>query len=104
MSTEERYKESQDDISIIRRELNKLTGAVGEMVDCLKGNEFGQEGLVKQVKAVKEIAENLTARVTSLENSEKFREKAWRIVFLLCGTVIGSLFAKFIDHLIPTKK
>lgn len=101
---DERYRGSQDDISIIRKELNKLTGAVGEMVDCLKGNEFGQEGLVKQARELKIAFDTMNARVTNLENAEKFREKAWRIVFLLMGTILGSLMKSFFDRLVPIKK
>jgi hypothetical protein len=101
---EGRYRESQDDISIIRREVNKLTGVVGELMVAIKGNDMGTEGMAKQIREIKEIADTLSDRVKDLEDKERFREKAWRVVFLLVGTVAGTYIKTIIDRLIPLKK
>jgi len=52
---EERYRVSQDDTSIIRKEVNLLTSAVGDMkmevmkvAEALQGNKFGNRGLIER--------------------------------------------------------
>lgn len=101
---ESRYRDNQDDVRIMRQELNKLSGAVGDLVDCLKGNDFGEDGLVKQFKALKDETYRLKGRLDAIELSAKVNQKAWRIVYILLGTVGGTVLKIIIDHLIPVKK
>jgi chromosome segregation ATPase len=115
---EGRYRESQDDVSIIRREVNKLTGVIGEMKSTvasletsIRGNDMGTEGFAKQIKDMsskmenfEDIAYKISDRVKDLEDKEKFKEKAWRIVFLVVGTIAGTWIKTIIDRLIPLKK
>jgi len=100
---EERYRVSQDDISIIRKELNKLTAAVGDMVGALKGNDFGSEGLLNRVSKMEEMAEKLKDRLDELSITAKKRENQLLLLFTLIGALVGACGKWFMDY-ISSKK
>ena len=108
---EERYRVSQDDVSIIRKEVNKLTQSVGELTQAVRdqsqallGNEFGGKGLVERVDAVEEMAKALTKKLEDIIAHAKSRETYVRIIWGLICFVVGTIFVAIIDRLIPSVK
>lgn len=101
---EERYKGSQDDIAIIRKELNKLTGAVGELVTAFKGNDLGTEGMVAQVRSVIEEQATLKSRLDDIERIARLNQKYLFAFIGTLGIVLGTIAKTIIDHLFTIKK
>lgn len=100
---EDRYKGTQDDISIIRKELNKLTGAVGDLVTAFKGNDLGTEGMVAQVKSVIEEQANLKSRLDDIERIAKMNQKYLFAFVGAVGVALGTVGKTIIDHLFNKK-
>lgn len=100
---EDRYRGTQDDISIIRKELNKLTGAVGELVTAFKGNDLGTEGMVAQVRSVIEEQAKLKERLDDIERIAKTNQKYLFAFIGTVGVVLGSVVKTIIDHLFNKK-
>lgn len=96
---EERYRGSQDDILIIRKELNKLTGAVGELVTAFKGNDLGTEGMVAQVRDLIDEQAKLKERLDDIERIAKMNQKYLFAFIGTLGVVLGSVVKTIIDHL-----
>lgn len=108
---EERYRVSQDDVAIIRKEVNKLTQVVGDLTQAvrdqsqaLRGNEFGGKGLVERVDDVERIALALTKKLEDIIAHAKSRETYIRIIWGLICFVVGTIFVAIIDRLIPAVK
>lgn len=100
---EERYKGSQDDIAIIRKELNKLTGAVGDLVTAFKGNDLGTEGMVAQVRSVIEEQATLKSRLDDIERVARLNQKYLFAFIGTLGVVLGTIVKIVIDHLFTKK-
>ncbi|HSY77039.1 MAG TPA: hypothetical protein VK890_09300 [Bacteroidia bacterium] len=101
---EERYRGSQDDIHIIRHELNKLSGAVGELVVALRGNDFGSDGLIARVKEIEVETDKMKKRVDQIELVAKGRELHVRIIWGLVCFILGTAFVEFLRYLSPVYK
>jgi hypothetical protein len=108
---DERYRVSQDDVSIIRKEVNKLTQVVGDLTQAvrdqslaIKGNEFGGKGLAERLDDVEEMANNLTKKIEDVVAHAKSRETYVRIIWGLICFVVGTIFVAIIDRIIPTGK
>jgi hypothetical protein len=101
---EERYRISQDDVSIIRKEVNKLTQVVGDLTQAIRGNDFGNDGLLKRLETVEETADMLKKRIEDVVQHAKSRETYVRIIWGLICFVFGTIFVAIIDRLIPSKK
>jgi len=108
---EERYRISQDDVSIIRKEVNMLTGAVGDLktetikvVEALQGNKFGNKGLIERIDTVESMAKALEKRLEDVIAHAKSRETYVRIIWGLICFVVGTIFVAIIDRLIPPGK
>lgn len=108
---EERYKVSQDDVSIIRKEVNLLTSAVGDlkqetlkMVEALQGNKYGNKGILERLEAVEATAKSLEGKVEDVITHAKSRETYVRIIWGLICFVVGTIFVAIIDRLIPASK
>jgi regulator of replication initiation timing len=94
---EERYRVSQDDVSVIRKEVNKLTEAVGDlkqetqkMVEALQGNKYGNKGILERLVAVEQTAKALEDKVEDVILKAKSRETYVRIIWgLICA--LGSM-------------
>jgi predicted nucleic acid-binding Zn-ribbon protein len=108
---EKRYRNSQDDIKVMRSELNKLTGSVGDLVVAIKGNDLGTEGMLGQMKRIQEKvaafedrldAAELAAKEATIEAAKK--QFYLMIIWGLVGTVLGTIFMSVINHLFNTKK
>lgn len=96
---EDRHTGTQRDIRDIKFQMDKLTGVVGDLVTALKGNEFGTEGMVAQVRAIIDEQTALKKRLDDLElaNSKK---QMYLIAFVTTvGVVIGTLIKTAIDHI-----
>jgi hypothetical protein len=100
---EERYRGSQDDISIIRKELNKLTGEVGKLVTAFKGNDLGTEGMVAQVRSVIEEQATLKSRLDDIERVARLNQKYLFAFIGTLGVVLGTIAKTIIDHLFTKK-
>lgn len=104
---EDRYRHSQDDVKMMRTELNKLTGSVGELVVAIKGDDMGTtEGIVGRIKAMESKIHEFEDRLdaTEMEAKEAKLEAAKRQFYLmviwgLTGTVVGTIFMSVINHL-----
>jgi hypothetical protein len=115
---EERYRVSQDDVSVIRKEVNKLTQVVGELANeqrdlaqSLRGNNLGNKGLINRIEIgeqtineVKESVDGLTKRLDKIVAEAKSRETYVRIIWGLICFVVGTIFVAIIDRLIPSAK
>jgi len=115
---EERYRVSQDDVSVIRKEVNKLTQVVGELANeqrdlaqSLRGNNLGNKGLINRIEIgeqtineVKESVDGLTKRLDKIVAEAKSRETYVRIIWGLICFVVGTIFVAIIDRLIPSGK
>jgi hypothetical protein len=100
---EERYRGSQDDISIIRRELNKLTGEVGKLVTAFKGDDLGREGMVAQVRTIIEEHVKLKTRLDDIERVARLNQKYLFAFIGTLGVVLGTVAKIIIDHLFTKK-
>lgn len=98
-SREERYIGTQGDISSIKKQLDKLTGIVGELVTAFKGNDLGTEGMVAQVRSVVEEQIALKARLDDLERIAKMNQKYLFAFIGTVGMVLGGVVKSIIDHL-----
>jgi chromosome segregation ATPase len=103
---EERYRQSQDDVKMMRAELNKLTGSVGDLVVAIKGNDMGTEGILGRIKAMENKLHEFEDRLdaTEMEAKEAKLEAAKRqfylmIIWGLTGTVVGTIFMSVINHI-----
>jgi hypothetical protein len=103
---EERYRISQDDTSIIRKEVNLLTSAVGEMkmevmkvAEALQGNKFGNKGLIERIELVEEAADKLKKRIDDVIIHAKSRETYVRIIWGLLCALGGIIATVIIDRL-----
>jgi hypothetical protein len=115
---EERYRISQDDVSIIRKEVNLLTSAVGDLkiettkvVEAIQGNKFGNKGLIERITQVEQMGvtlntrvEEVNARIEKIIANAKSRETYVRIIWGLICFVVGTLFVAVIDRIIPSSK
>lgn len=108
---DERYRVSQDDVSVIRKEVNKLTEVVGDlkqetlkMVEALQGNKYGNKGILERLEAVEVTAKSLEDKVEDVISHAKSRETYVRIIWGLICFVVGTIFVAIIDRLIPSGK
>lgn len=108
---EERYRVSQDDTSIIRKEVNLLTSAVGDMkmevmkvAEALQGNKFGNKGIIDRLEFVEKTAKALEDRIENVIAHAKSRETYVRIIWGLICFVVGTIVVAIIDRLIPSGK
>jgi hypothetical protein len=101
---EERYRGSQDDISVIRKELNKLTGAVGELVVALKGNDFGTDGLIIRVREIEDETDKMKKRIDQIELVAKGKELHLRIIWGLVCFILGTAFVELLRYFSPVYK
>jgi len=101
---EERYRVSQDDVAIIRKEVNKLTQVVGDLTQAIRGNDFGNDGLLNRLEKVEETADALKNRIEDVIQHAKSRETYVRIIWGLICFVVGTIFVAIIDRLIPAAK
>lgn len=107
MSTQENDSRSamgKDDVRDLKRQLDKLTGAVGELVVAFKGNDLGTQGMVARVHEIEEQQRALKNRLDELELATKRKEMYVMAIIGLAGIVIGSLIKTLFDHLLPVKK
>lgn len=95
---EERHTGTQRDIKSIKLQVDKLSGAVGELVVALKGNEFGTEGMVVRVQQIEQQQNLLNKRLDELELAAKKKEMYIVAFFTACGVVIGTIIKSIIDH------
>lgn len=100
---EERYRVSQSDISIIRKEINKLGGALGEIKTAITGDAFGNEGLANRVKTWEEKLDDMDSRLSDMEVANKKRETNFAVIFTLVGGVVTALIMHLINKIFPTK-
>jgi len=100
---EERYRGSQDDIYIIRKELNKLTSEVGKLVTAFKGDDLGREGMVAQVRAIIEEHVKLKSRLDDIERVARLNQKYLFAFIGTLGVVLGTIAKTVIDHLFIKK-
>jgi len=107
-----------DDIKDMKRQLDKLTGYVGEMKEdmtevktALKGNEYGTEGLVLRVETLEAsyrevVAEQKKFAVRMEEYENRARNNRRYIIAFVAAVsgFAGTVFKIFIDHIVPVKK
>lgn len=103
---EERYRDSQDDVSNIRKELHKLIAKTGDLdvkieklTTALTGNDLGTDGLVAQVRENVEQLMELSRRVENIERSAKLNQKYFMAFIGSIGVVLGTLIKIAIDRI-----
>jgi len=96
---EERNVVTQSDIRSIKLQIDKLTGAVGELVTAFKGNDLGTEGIVARVLQIEEQQDKLKKRLDDLELASKKKEMYLLAFFAAIGVVLGTLIKTIVDHL-----
>lgn len=112
-----RYRGSQDDISIMRKQLERLAGNVGDMsnqyrelIVAIRGNDLGTDGIVGQIKQMREKIDEFEERL-NLAETKAVQEKAeadkqrFKVtaVWILLGS-LATLIGKWIlDHLFSSK-
>ena len=99
---EERYRYSQDDITVIRKEVNKLTQVVGDLTDAIRGNDLGNKGFVVRLEAVEKMAETLTKKINDIVANAKSRDTYVKIIWGLICFVIGTIFMVIVNKLVPS--
>ena len=99
---EEKYRYSNDDMTVIRKEVNKLTQVVGDLTDAIRGNNLGNKGFIVRLEAVEQMAETLTKRLNEIVASAKSRETYIRIIWGMICFVVGTVFMVIINKLVPT--
>ena len=102
---EGRYKESQDDVSVIRKELNKLTSAVGELVTAFRGNDLGTEGIISEVRKLvadqllmEKRFDKLEKRFEGIQGMAKTNQRYIMGFIAAIAAIIGAVGKSFIDH------
>jgi hypothetical protein len=98
---EERYRVSQDDVAIIRKEVNKLTQVVGDLTQAIRGNDFGNDGLLNRLEKVEDTADALKKRIEDVIQHAKSRETYVRIIWGLICFVVGTIFMVIINRIVP---
>lgn len=100
---DERYKLSQGDARFMRERLDQVQASIGELMVAVKGNDLGTEGLVGQIKRMKQTVEEFDKRLEKIERDgykEKFR---MAMVFTLLGALGTSLIEWILEHLFKIK-
>ena len=98
-ASDERHLGSQRDIRDIKRQIDKLSGLVGDLVTAFTGNEFGTEGIIEQMKRVVLHQAELKKRLDDLELATQKKQLYLLAFVTTVGIVIGGIVKSFIDHL-----
>lgn len=98
---ENRYRISQDDTALIRREVNKLTIVVGDLAQALRGNDLGNIGLIGRLEVVEAAQKALYKRLEDVIQHAKSRETYIRIIWGLICFVVGTVFMVILNRIVP---
>lgn len=108
---EARYRAANDDIRLVRNELNKLSLSMGEMLVAIKGNDLGTTGLVGQIKEFKQRLDAFEERLDGAEQSARDAQlqadkKQFYLIIIwgVIGSAAGVIFASIIYHFFPKSK
>ena len=100
------YAASVDDVKSLKKQMDEVTRVVGSIDEAIRGNERGTEGFVKQIQDLKKDYELITAKIEIIEQNlyrlqldMRARLRIWSLVWVLAGTVFGTLFKGIIDKL-----
>lgn len=96
---EEQRTGTQKDIKDIKYQLDRLTGAVGELVTAFKGNDMGTEGVLARVGKIEEIQKELQQQFTDLKAATDKKQMYLLAFVTTLGVVAGSLLKSIVDHL-----
>lgn len=86
---EGRYRESQDDTKIMRKQLEGISANVGEIMIALKGNDLGSDGLIKRVAAMEKVIKDLTDQLDDITVKADKRLNLLLIICTMGGTFMG---------------
>jgi hypothetical protein len=100
---EQRHTGTQRDIRDIKYQLDRLSGSVGELVTAFKGNDFGTEGIVEQMKRVMQEQSMLKKRLDDLELATAKKQRYLLAFVSTVGVVGGTIIKSIIDHFLKSK-
>jgi NTP pyrophosphatase (non-canonical NTP hydrolase) len=81
----------------LKRQMDRLTGEVGRLVDAIQGNDMGNEGLIPRVQAIETQQDALKKRLDEMELEAKKRGMYIMAIVGLIGIVLGTGFKALID-------
>jgi chromosome segregation ATPase len=100
---EERHVGSQRDIRDIKHQLDRLSGAVGELVTAFKGNDMGTEGVLARLGKIEMDQRALQEQFSELKAAIDKKQMYLIAFFTTAGIVLGSIFKSVVDHFLKPK-
>lgn len=94
---EQSEREDRSTLKDVKRQMDRLTGEVGKLVDAIQGNDLGNEGLLPRVMNVESAQQDLKKRLDDIELEGKRRGMYIMAVVSLISIILGTLFKTFID-------
>lgn len=94
---EENWHFSSDNIRKMKLQLDKLSGFIGDLVEAIKGNDLGHEGLLSRLSKVEDTLHIMDQRLKEMEVSAKKREFYLLTIFTLLGALMGMAVKAIID-------
>lgn len=99
---EERYRDSVNDLSVIRKQIDGLTKVLEDLVVAIRGNDFGNDGLIKRVGKVEVSTKEMENRMDDLSVKADKRANQIGLIAIMSGTFMG-IFIKWLFDYITTK-
>ena len=87
----QRHLDYQHDIREMRRQMDKLSGTIGELVTAFKGNDLGTDGIVATVARLEAEQEKLNDRLDKMEMATGKKQMYLAAVLVMAGAIIGAI-------------
>ena len=108
----QRYRDSIDDGKIVRQQIDKLIASVGELRTTvgelrtsISGNDLGTEGLVDDVRDLRNQQNVFQDRLNKFEVkfneiivNEKAKARQTKLMYLLAGSAITGIIHEVVQH------
>jgi peptidoglycan hydrolase CwlO-like protein len=100
------YKDSQNPIEDIRKKVDRIAHAMGEIKTAISGDDMGNDGLAKKLSAMQTEIIDVKARLYKVESiqfeietTQRVKNRLWGAVYGLLGVVLGSTIATIINRI-----
>lgn len=92
---EKRYEESQDNIRLMRKELDRNLKANGDVLNALKGDGLGNPGMISRVETLEEKFSELKDTMDDLLVKTNKKQTQLNVIIGMGGVFVG-IFIKWV--------
>lgn len=81
----------------MRRQMDKMIAAFGEMKTAIQGNDMGTEGFINRLERVEDTVNDMSKRLGDMEITAKKREFYLLTIFTLIGGAVATIVMKIFE-------